>query len=442
MNSSIPFKSIFLATGLSLATIHAQPAPSPGANLNKAIGIDLITNKSLWEDDVSAVAQRLKLPPESTTTHEKSFRTYPDSSSKLFGARPYSIALYGTDGKPTRLSIMYLNRGDYGNLGDLYNMLAKESTKGKERSTLEKQLKDTLAAFPPAFKQEEATLIKNLTIAFGPAKPYRAGSSNSVMKERGLRWDSADHAILLSVVDTQYISLKIIPSKTVDAPVNKVSDTALKERLRSLVQKRPCGDVVITDIPMVNQGPKGYCVPATMERMLRFVGIPADMYILALAAGSSGATGTNVDSMMNAVSRYIELQGRRLQPFQANFKVSYLAPVINNGIPLLWAMNSSDAFNKATSDQTKQRETAIQNPAQWKEVLKKLKKEAHKADRSGDRKAEKAGSTGHVCMIIGYNPITDEIAISDSWGPDFAERWITVDQALAVSQGPMFLINW
>ncbi len=35
----------------------------------------------------------------------------------------------------------------------------------------------------------------------------------------------------------------------------------------------------------------------------------------------------------------------------------------------------------------------------------------------------------HVCLIIGCNAATDEIAISDSGGPEFQERWITVDEA-------------
>jgi hypothetical protein len=38
-------------------------------------------------------------------------------------------------------------------------------------------------------------------------------------------------------------------------------------------------------------------------------------------------------------------------------------------------------------------------------------------------------------MIIGYNRETGEIAISDSWGPEFAERWLTLEEAEAISQG-------
>ena len=37
-------------------------------------------------------------------------------------------------------------------------------------------------------------------------------------------------------------------------------------------------------------------------------------------------------------------------------------------------------------------------------------------------------------MIIGYNKATNEIAVSDSWGPSYAERWVPVEQMEQVSQ--------
>jgi hypothetical protein len=51
-------------------------------------------------------------------------------------------------------------------------------------------------------------------------------------------------------------------------------------------------------------------------------------------------------------------------------------------------------------------------------------------------------SGGHACMIIGYNEETEEIATSDSWGPEFEERWMTVEEAEAISQGTMQILKW
>lgn len=50
--------------------------------------------------------------------------------------------------------------------------------------------------------------------------------------------------------------------------------------------------------------------------------------------------------------------------------------------------------------------------------------------------------SAHACMIVGYNAETDEIAVSDSWGPNYVERWIPIDQAEQVSQGSIYLIGF
>jgi len=49
---------------------------------------------------------------------------------------------------------------------------------------------------------------------------------------------------------------------------------------------------------------------------------------------------------------------------------------------------------------------------------------------------------GHVRMIIGYNEKTGEVAISDSWGRGSEERWMTMEEASAVSQREMTVIRW
>ena len=45
-------------------------------------------------------------------------------------------------------------------------------------------------------------------------------------------------------------------------------------------------------------------------------------------------------------------------------------------------------------------------------------------------------------MIIGYNKKTGEIATSDSWGPNYRERWMTEEEILAISMGEMLIISW
>ncbi|MFM9167852.1 MAG: hypothetical protein ACKOQ9_05970, partial [Verrucomicrobiota bacterium] len=51
-------------------------------------------------------------------------------------------------------------------------------------------------------------------------------------------------------------------------------------------------------------------------------------------------------------------------------------------------------------------------------------------------------STAHMCMIIGYNKDTGEIAVSDSWGDQFAERWILGTEAGQVSPGQFLVVGY
>ena len=46
-----------------------------------------------------------------------------------------------------------------------------------------------------------------------------------------------------------------------------------------------------------------------------------------------------------------------------------------------------------------------------------------------------------MCMIIGYNEATGELCVSDSWGPQYAERWITMEEANAITQNDLTVIG-
>ena len=106
----------------------------------------------------------------------------------------------------------------------------------------------------------------------------------------------------------------------------------LKAMLLHRVKQTDSGDVVVSDIPMVDQGPKGYCVPATWERYLRYLGIPADMYVLAMAAGTSDR-GTNLDAMVENVDSLVTLYHRRIDTFSGDLDMKMISRNIDLGLP-------------------------------------------------------------------------------------------------------------
>jgi hypothetical protein len=75
------------------------------------------------------------------------------------------------------------------------------------------------------------------------------------------------------------------------------------------------------------------------------------------------------------------------------------------------------------------RQRAESDPETWSKALIEKRKAA--------RSIKKNQNNGHVCLLIGSNRETGELATSDSWGPEFTERWITIEEARAISQGDL-----
>ncbi|MDB6080560.1 MAG: hypothetical protein JWO82_4307, partial [Akkermansiaceae bacterium] len=46
----------------------------------------------------------------------------------------------------------------------------------------------------------------------------------------------------------------------------------------------------------------------------------------------------------------------------------------------------------------------------------------------------------HICMIVGYNEATNELAVSDSWGASYERRWVPCTVANWASSGGLFMI--
>ena len=97
---------------------------------------------------------------------------------------------------------------------------------------------------------------------------------------------------------------------------------------------------------MVDQGPKGYCVPATFERVMRTMGLEADMYLLAMVGQSSAGGGTSVELLLQNVRSQVYRKGRRTkdEPMK-QLRIRDLRRYLDQGIPIMWTMYSVDSYN-------------------------------------------------------------------------------------------------
>jgi hypothetical protein len=400
-----------------IATQLAASAPPPASGftaLNTALDLPLLADDTLWNDEPASAARRLDLPLEGKTDLFEGYRAYPRPARNLLGSSAHMLSLQAAEGRITSLVIQFTNRGDFP------AFLNRDGNFGPSKADLK--------TFNDALKRDFDTLAATLTATLGEPKRETAVGGLDAGR-RSLRWESGPHALLLSHDAEQMVSLKIVPAERSAAP--RLADDQVRRMFKERITRRPNGDVILDQIPMVNQGPKGYCVPATFERYLRYAGIPADMYELAAAGGTDFGGGTSFQIMARSLDRFVRRQSRRLEQVSPKLTVQGLARYIDEGRPLIWGLYSTDAFNALADANTRARRGATDD-SPWKPVLTPAELGLFGPDPS----------TAHACLIVGYNRASNEIAVSDSWGPLFQERWIPVPVAQKISQDEFWVLAW
>jgi len=398
-----------------------EAGEAPGADydfnaLNELLEIPLWADSDLWDDDSASVAKRLGWPLESQTETQASYRKYfKGKRSPIAGARPHTAVLYTKDGKVDYLSIMFANKGDSVGVREIED----------ERDAL-KQVNEAIDA--------DFEMIRTRFDTIAESQNETGGISRG-MKERAQRWDYGNNSLWLASVEDEYIALRIMPPDLADrwGQPEYQSDETVRQAAKANVSETDFGDVLIRNIPMVDQGPKGYCVPATMERYLRYMGIRADMYTLAMAGSTTIGGGTSLSAIIDGTSSYVRRSSRKMDSIDAEVDIRTVSKYIDAGQPLMWTMFSTDAYNALANTITKQRSRATDH-REWRSELRRLLRDVPEL--------QKDYSSAHLCMIVGYNAETDEIAVSDSWGPRFELRWITAEAANQISQGRFYIIDF
>jgi len=429
-----PSVSALAAHGAEVAAPATQSTATPqnhssalneptAAEVNRAMGIPLFGSESLWEENDAMVAKRLRWPQESLTTYEAGYRRYPytyNSDTRVFGVRALSLFLQGLGNKTARASILFANKGDIA-----FYMSPEEVARQKADTPLN-VTHGMMHAFQDAMRTDASTLRKGLRSLFGDSRSMSLGRFQQT-REKADRWDWKGHSFLLIEQPGEYVALRIVPTAVLDdTDSSRKAFTAAKQSLRGRVERRPTGDVLIADLPMVDQGRKGYCVPATFERLLRYYGLTADMNVLAMAGKTGAGGGTSIGQIEAATQSVVYDAGGTINSRNFIGSIQEIKPFIDAGKPLLFAHFSTEEFNRRVNERMKVRNNF--SPEDWSsKVLPDFKK------RMG-APLKPEPQYGHVCLIIGYNEKTREIAISDSWGEAATERWMTEEEARQIMQ--------
>ena len=181
------------------------------------------------------------------------------------------------------------------------------------------------------------------------------------------------------------------------------------------------GNVFIRNLPMVDQGNKGYCLPASTQRIFEYYGIGADMHQIAQVAESDPSKGTSSMSMTKELDR-IDFRFKTRLVVMAMMSENELVEVeVKKGDYLVGKPVDERKFVKAIHD-------FINDgiPLLWSLELGRFPEEP-------DLKPQTSG--GHMRVIIGYNESSGRLIFSDSWGAGHEFKTIKASDAYAASQG-------
>ena len=406
-----------------------QQGPTPEA-VNQVLGIKLFGNVSLWNSPDVATAKKLKLKQESSTDVQSAFQYFnKNEDASICGARYFSIYMRGEQGKVSQVTVMFANKG---NTRDFATELEAHLRQTKQIRGSTMQMK---TAMTEEIRHDEDQIRATLTGLFGSGHGTSLGQAAG-MREQGTVWNWRDVSFFLEARRGEFVELKILPSSYF---AEGHSDRAAFEKTKALIPnrilRRPNGDVIVTEVPMIDIGTDvSSTAPASIERLLRYYGIQGDMRTLTLAANSNSLKNLflAIDPLLNSSgTRIIYVSGGRISDFR-----SY----IDRGQPVITNLGNASLIKRRLKERMAKR-TAVTDWAAWKN--NGLTEARNNVRELSAIPQGQIRMQGYTCLVTGYNERTGEIAISNPWGPAYNEGWLTQEEIQAVVQkGGGGAITW
>ena len=161
-------------------------------------------------------------------------------------------------------------------------------------------------------------------------------------------------------------------------------------------------------------------VPLDVKRQYRGKGTPDPIY----------SAIVYVPDLLKAVKPLRRRTGLQYDE-SSDLRLAWIAKYIDDGVPIFWCMYSTADYNRLRGENTELRKR-FTDPQEWKKQLRRQK---------GFR-AAKYPDSAHICLIIGYNRATEEIAVSNSWGEnENRPSWVPLKAAQRVGQGLQFVLH-
>ena len=319
------------------------------------------------------------------------------------------------------------------------------------------------------FEELLAGITAELSALTGRQPADRGRDSRSAVKAEGRVWDAGQSRFLLEWSSTkgshiravafraEFIRLIVRPSTAADLLVRAapVTSREIVKRFVGLdhVERLAGGDVKLKDIPMVDQGKKGYCVVASVERVLRYYGVTVDQHELAQIANSDREAGTSMNAMLVSLRRLTGRLGvkvrslyewnirdfvKLIEDYNRATKRGKLAPEVN----LAGQLIDIEAYLAQMNSEIL-KEVRLKSGADFGRFKRDIQRSIDEgiplvwSVRLGMIEEEQIPQAvgGHMRLIIGYNSIANEVLYSESWGFGHEEKRMPIDDAWTITNG-------
>jgi hypothetical protein len=227
------------------------------------------------------------------------------------------------------------------------------------------------------------------------------------------------------------------------------------EDLKARIKRDSTGDVYLDGIPMVDQGQKGYCAVASVERVMRFFGLRIDQNEMAKMADTATTGGTSYQAMYAALKKmgshfslvvkdriHFDIKDfiKEVEDYNALAKKNNKAEIV---LPESGAIDVSAIYKSMDPDLVR----TVSGERRAGEKVK-FKQEVLDAINGGvplfwsvelgivpETPALRQANGGHMRLIIGYNEKTSEIIYTDSWGAGHEFKKMKLDSAFSITRG-------
>ena len=405
-------EGLFFLSALLMVTAAPVPAGAQEMHRLKASLDPLLEVPSAWSTtpdklDRLFAEKRMKTNPYFKWLDQKRSRA-------IFQRRPFSnvtvdlsffdgqvpleeVIVDFKDGKLLGLTVSIYNRGDGGGID------------------------------PSEFDKRLRTCGKEIGARLGVRPKERKASATQGLQSEGWTWKSPAGMAVLEHNPEAPAKIEFLRMRIARKNAKGAYAAAMETRNNVLVRvgdlpehvkKDAKGNVYVDGVPMVDQGQKGYCVVAAVQRLFEYYGIPCDQHQLAQIAGSDPTRGTS-PLVVN------EELGKIDYRFNTRFEV--LAIASQKGlVELVKDKYIGDPVEERDFQKHVRRYIGYGIPLLWSLTLGVYPEEPA---------ISLQGTGGHMRMIIGYNDKDNRIIFSDSWGAGHEFKTMDAHDAFRATEG-------